>query len=120
MAKKAAKTTERIKGTPRLMPKPEEAPAQEPHEPKRTQTNPSEPERTIQTVEIILPLGEVGEQEYLSRHVESRLKTRKQQLAMKRLLRGLKQSGMTTADGRPVQRPGEAIRWLVEQISGSD
>jgi len=72
------------------------------------------------TVLIEAPLGYVGKDEYLSRHVESRLKTREQQLAMKRVLRGLQSTGATTNDGRPVQRPGEAVRWLLEQVSGSE
>jgi len=72
------------------------------------------------TAIIEVPLGVVGNGEYLSRHVEARLKTREQQLAMKRLLRGLQQTGATTKDGRPVQRPGEVVRWMLEYISDSD
>ena len=81
---------------------------------KQTQTKPAS-EQT--TVVLEVPLGDVGEKEYLSRHVESRLKTREQRLAMKRLLRGLQQTGATTKDGRPVQRPGDVVRLLMEQIS---
>lgn len=69
---------------------------------------------------IELPLGDVGNREYLSRHVESRLKTQEQQLAMKRLLRGLQRTGATTKDGKPVQRPGEAVRWLLEKIGENE
>ncbi len=55
---------------------------------KQTQTA----ERAAEHTAVIeVPLGDVGETEYLSRHVESRLKTREQQLAMKRLLRGRRQ-----------------------------
>jgi hypothetical protein len=75
------------------------------------------PEVAIETVLIELPLGKIGDQEYLSRHVESRLKTRGQQSAMKRLLRGLQASGAKTQDGRPVQRPGDTVRWLMERIA---
>ena len=95
---------------------------------KRTEPQPGpeepevkpEPEVKLETVVIELPLGEVGEKEYLSRHVESRLKTREQQQNMKRLVRGLQQSGAATKNGRPVQRAGEVIRWLMEQISDSE
>jgi hypothetical protein len=73
------------------------------------------PEKVL--ARFYLPLGEVGEKEYLSRHVESRLKTLEQRIAMKRLLRGLQQAGAKTKDGRPVQRPGEVVRWLLEQIT---
>lgn len=79
-----------------------------------------DPRPKLETAVIEVPLGDIGSGEYLSRHIEGRLKTTRQQLAMKRLLRGLQQSGATTADGRPVQRPGEALRWLAEQISDSD
>jgi hypothetical protein len=79
----------------------------------------SKPQRELSTATAIIeiPLGEVADQEYLSRHVESRLKTREQQLAMKRLLRGLQASGATTQDGRPVQRTGDVIRWMMEQVT---
>lgn len=80
----------------------------------------AEEKSSCAVVTVELPLGDVGEKEYLTRHVESRLKTREQQMAMKRLLRGLQNSGATTRDGRPVQRPGEAVRWWLEQISDSD
>ena len=76
------------------------------------------PEPTTTIIEV--PLGTVGEKEPLVRHVESRLRARNQQLALKRLLRGLQETGTTLADGRPVRRPGDVIRWLMEQISGSD
>jgi len=75
------------------------------------------PEMTAETVLLELPLGEVGGGEYLSTHVEARLRTREQRLAMKRLLRGLQKAGAKTKDGRPVQRLGEAIRWLLEQVA---
>ena len=68
------------------------------------------------TVLVELPLGGVDSNEYLSSHVEARLKTLGQRMAMKRMLRGLQNSGAKTKDGRPVQRAGEAIRWLMEQI----
>lgn len=78
------------------------------------------PEAVPTTVVVELPLGDVDKGEYLSRHVESRLKTRQQQLAMKRVVRGLQKAGAATKDGRPVQRPGEMVRWLLEQISDSE
>ena len=102
-----AKTTG-IKSTPR-----QPTPEPNPPEPENTR----KPELATETVVIELPLGEVSEKEYLSRHVESRLRTRDQQSTMKRLLRGLQASGATTKDGRPVQRAGEAIRYMMEQIA---
>jgi len=72
--------------------------------------------RGTTTAQITLILGEVGKDEYLSRHAESRLKTPKQQLAMRRLFVGLQQTGAKTEDGRPVTRLGDVLRWLLEQI----
>ena len=104
-----AERTAGIKSTPRRQS--ETSPATTPE--KTPETVPD-----LQAVIIECPLGAVGDAEYLSRHVESRLKTREQQLAMKRLLRGLQGSHATTRDGRPVQRYGEAVRWILEQIGG--
>jgi hypothetical protein len=64
-----------------------------------------------------MPLAPVSETEYLSDHVESKLRTQEQRRAMKRLLRGLQHQGAATKDGRPVQRPGEVVRWLMEQVA---
>ncbi len=75
------------------------------------------PKAEVEAVLVELPLGIVGEKEYLSYHVESRLRTHDQRLAMKRLLRGLQTSGAKTEDGRPVQRQGEVIRYVLERIA---
>lgn len=78
---------------------------------KRTQ----EPHR--ETVIIEVPLGPVTENEYLSSHVEARFTTTQQRRTFRRLLRGLQQSGARTANGKAVQRPGDVLRWVVEQIA---
>lgn len=72
--------------------------------------------KAIKTALVELPLGDVAQSEYLSTHVEARLKTREQQLTMKRLNRGLQALGAKTKDGRPVLRPGDVIRFLMERI----
>ena len=131
------KKTMEIKSTPAQKPKAVPPPEQPKVETEQTPTpeepQPSEdgatdappdsvpteaaPEAAIATVLLELPLGEVNKGEYLSTHIEARLKTREQRLAMKRLLRGLQETGAKTKDGRPVQRPGEAIRYIAEQIA---
>jgi len=74
----------------------------------------------LATAIVEVPLGEVGEKEYLSNHVEARLTTNEQRVNWKRLCRGLQQQGATTKDGRAVQRPGQVVRWILERISESD
>ena len=78
--------------------------------------------RTIETVEveataiIEVPLGTVTESEYLSNHVESRLKGEHQKRVFRRLFRGLQERGAKTNDGRPVTRAGDVVRWLLDQV----
>jgi hypothetical protein len=77
--------------------------------------------RTIETVEveataiIEVPLGTVTDSEYLSNHVESRLKDR-EKLIFRRIFRGLQERGATTNDGRPVKRAGDVVRWMLDQV----
>ena len=63
-----------------------------------------------------VPLGDVTDKEYLTDHVESRLSSVSQRRAFRRLTRGLQQTGAKTLDGRAVTRPGDVVRWLMEQI----
>lgn len=76
--------------------------------------------RAVQTDDLTaiieIPLGEVTEAEYLSDHVDARLKTINQRRAFRRICRGLQQTGAKTADGRPVTRPGDVVRYLLEQV----
>jgi len=81
----------------------------------------------VAKAQIACSLGVVGENEFLSRHVETRFATVEQRTTFKRLLRGLQHAGATTKDGRPVNRPGDVMRWMMENvmvngngISGSD
>lgn len=69
-----------------------------------------------ETTMIEVPMGTVTESEYLSTHVESKLKTMPQRRAFRRILRGLQERGAATLDGRPVTRPGDVLRWMLEQI----
>ena len=68
------------------------------------------------TVVIELPIGDVTEHEYLSRHVEARFQTVGQQVAMRRIWRGLQSQGAKLGNGRPVTRSGDAVKWILEQI----
>jgi polysaccharide deacetylase 2 family uncharacterized protein YibQ len=72
-------------------------------------------EVTEQTAIIEVPLGTVTDSEYLSNHVESRLKD-KEKLIFRRIFRGLQERGATTNDGRPVKRAGDVVRWMLDQI----
>lgn len=72
---------------------------------------------TVEQATISVPLGPVpGEACYLSDHVEARLSTQRQRIAMRRLQHGLQESGARLADGRPVGTYGDAVRWLMERI----
>jgi len=86
--------------------------------PEQTKPDPKKghAEPVIETAMIEIPMGDVGKKEYLSRHVEARFTSERQRLQFKRVLRGLQQSGAKTANGRPVNRPGDALRWLFENI----
>lgn len=56
---------------------------------------------------------------YVSRHLEVGSMTQDQGLAVKMLLGGLMREQAKLADGRSVNTPAGAIRWLLEQLSGS-
>jgi hypothetical protein len=73
-------------------------------------------EVTEQTAIIEVPLGTVTDSEYLSNHVESRLKGDHQKRVFRRLFRGLQEQGAKTNDGRPVTRAGDVVRWLLDQV----
>lgn len=76
-------------------------------------------EATKDSVLIEIPLGTVTEAEYLSSHVEARFRTIQQRVAMRRMWRGLQSAGAKLADGRPVTRSGDVVKWLLEQIAGA-
>lgn len=63
-----------------------------------------------------VPLGNVPNDAYLSRHVEARL-DRSQALALKRLMAGLRKRNDELRSGRPVVTPADAVRWLLEQVT---
>jgi hypothetical protein len=91
---------------------PDAAPAVEATPPEPIQ----EMVQEITTTEIEIPLGEVSETEYLLQHVETRLNTDQQKRAFKRVFRALEQRGATLANGRPINRPGNVLQWLMEQV----
>ena len=77
---------------------------------------PGQPEANAAMAIMEVPLGDVTDKEYLTDHVESRLSSVTQRRAFRRLTRGLQQTGAKTLDGRAVTRPGDVVRWLMEQI----
>ncbi len=56
---------------------------------------------------------------YVSRHLEVGSMTQEQGFAVKMLLGGLMREQAKLADGRSVNTPAGAVRWLLEQLSGS-
>jgi hypothetical protein len=70
----------------------------------------------ITVAEISLPLAGFDPTEYCTRHIESRLNTEQQRQTFKRLYRGLQQQGKTLLNGRPVNRAGDVLRWIMEQV----
>lgn len=81
----------------------------------KTTTQP-EPDATLTTGNVIeipelldLPMG------YLPRVVKVHL-DRPQRETLKRLTETLQYHETTLADGKPIVRPVDAIRWLLEQI----
>jgi len=77
-----------------------------------------EPSLKVETVELAIPFGEIPPGAYVSRteRVEFTSMTRRQSVALKKLTRGLEDSGKKLDDGTLIKRPGQAMRWLLEQI----
>ncbi len=75
------------------------------------------------TVSIDVPLGQVDLDQvaagklHLSRHVEIGRLTHDQKLALRRLQRGLDQSGARLANGKRIGSNADAVRWLLEQVA---
>jgi len=70
----------------------------------------------LEMSEIHVPLGEIPAKGYLQSHVECRLKTHQQKVSLKRAFRGLQERGEKLENGNPIRRPGDVVRWLMEQI----
>lgn len=65
--------------------------------------------------EVIVPLGQLHEG-YLSNHVEARLTSDRQKRNMRRMLQGLRTDGAKLENGRFVETPADAVRWVLEQL----
>ena len=76
----------------------------------------------LSVVEIEAPMGfvpmeQVRQQKYyLNRKVEARLLTQPQQIAMRRLQRGLDETGARLTNGQRVASNADAVRWLLERM----
>lgn len=69
---------------------------------------------------IDLPIAEMPpESAYCVQHVEAQLQSREQRVMLKRLLTGMQNVGAQMANKRPVARPGDVVRFLLEQIAGA-
>lgn len=69
----------------------------------------------VATIEV--PLGEVGPGEYAQTHVSLNLNPG-HAMALKRLRRGLYDTGATLKDGKMISSNADAIRYLLDQASG--
>lgn len=85
---------------------------------KMTVEQTAEPDFAGAYVGLYVPIEEAP-QGYVSRHLEVGSMTQEQGLAVKMLLGGLMREQAKLADGRSVSTPAGAIRWLLEQLSGS-
>ncbi len=70
----------------------------------------------VKTVRISVPLGELPEQGYVSRHVDAQL-TRDQGAAFRRFCIGLTERNEKLANGKPVFSNADALRWFCEQLA---
>ena len=67
---------------------------------------------------LTAPLAPVSDA-YRQRHVDVHL-TADQALALRRLFDGLRNTGIMLANGYFINRPTDAVRWLLEQLGRSD
>ncbi len=79
------------------------------------------PARTAgRRVFVELSLGpKPGPDDYMTDHLEVRLLTPQQRLGLRHLWTGADAAGLRLEDGRRLARPGDAIRWLLEQIAAA-
>lgn len=76
-------------------------------------------EAVSRSVVIEVPLLEVADNGYISRHVEINNLPPKHAATLKALTRALHEQHAKTAAGRHVDTPTDAIRWLLDQISAA-
>ena len=69
-------------------------------------------------VKIEVPLGTIPPKSYVPEVLNSFRLTQRQGLALKRLTAGLDAAHARLASGSQVDNQAEAVRWLLEQISG--
>jgi hypothetical protein len=68
---------------------------------------------------ITLPIGPMPGVGHVTNHIEVRLLSLAQRLAFRRFWRGLDAAGHRLANGKRINRPPDAIRWLLEQIAAA-
>lgn len=76
-------------------------------------------EAVSRSVVIEVPLLEIADNGYISRHVEINNLPPKHAATLKALTRALHEQHAKTAAGRHVDTPTDAIRWLLDQISAA-
>ncbi|MCC7085883.1 MAG: hypothetical protein IT427_12850 [Pirellulales bacterium] len=69
---------------------------------------------------VTVPLAEVPAACHISRRVDVAHLTRRQAETLKRVQRSLEDSGGVMANGRPVRRCSDAIKWLIDQIADAN
>lgn len=76
------------------------------------------PAPEVRFANLDVPMGELASGAYVPRfeRMEFRSMSLVQARSLKRLTRGLEDSGETLSNGTRVSRPGQAIRWLLEQL----
>lgn len=71
-----------------------------------------------QTITIEIPIGELSERGYITRHVEVNRLSTAQMHALNRVLNGLRGAGAKlTEHDRLVDTPPDAMRWLLDLVA---
>lgn len=71
-----------------------------------------------ETVTIVAPLGSYPLAAYVARRCDVQQLTEPQRSVLKRLARGLSDSGATLANGKVIRSESDAIKWLLEGLAG--
>ncbi len=79
-------------------------------------TEPAPQPETEKTVSIQLPVGELGSGYGGTNRVDVQRMTPKQKRTLRRVLRGLEDSGARMADGRPVRTAQDVFKYILDRV----
>lgn len=71
---------------------------------------------TVQIVTLSVPVGMYPESGYASNRCDVRLNTQNQRRALRKVVAGLAASNAQLQDGKFVQTPADAVKWMLEKL----